>query len=349
MHKTVATNALSYRALSFSEIGSISLVEKIQRPLAAGQIRLRVLGTGICGSDIHGIAGSTGRREIGQVMGHETSGVVTEVADKEDAWLIGRFGVLNPVVSCGACPWCANGLAHVCQKVWIIGVDPSVDATFADEAIIPRPSFVPMNSLNDPTLGALAEPLAVGFHAASQADISLGASVLVVGGGPIGQACALGAKALGAESVTVVEPNPYRAEIVRRLGFAVVEPEMSDEDIAKVCGGTPNVVIDAVGSTETVSRALSLSRIHGAVVLVGMASPSVTIPSYLLSTRERVLRGSYCYSPESFTRAANWLGENELLASQIVDLRVSLEDAPLVIGQLVAGRTTINKAVIVPS
>lgn len=323
------------------------VVDKERRALAPGQVRIDVLATGICGSDIHGIAGHTGRREVGQIMGHETCGVVIEVAEDVPSEMIGRFGAINPVMSCGECVWCQSGQEQVCREVWILGVEPDIDAAFAEEVVVPLTSFVPINGLEDSALGALVEPLAVGFHAARQAAIDSNSRVLVIGAGPIGQASALGAQALGCASPVLIEPAPARRSVVEELGLSVLDSQLPDDDIINELGGLPNVVIDAVGATATLNRAVVMSDVRAEIVLVGMASPDVQVPAYEISTKERRVAGSYCYSRRSFEAAARWLEANQSKALKILDSRIDIDQAPDVVRGLAVGNHDLNKAVIV--
>ena len=337
----------TFRALCFTGPEHTEVVTRQVSELPPGHVRLRVIATGICGSDIHGISGHNGRREFGQVMGHESSVAVIEVADDVAPGLLGKVGALNPLVPCRDCRMCDAGNDHVCEDLWVIGVRPDVDATFAEEAVVPATNFVPLEGLNDQVLAALVEPLAVGFHAAGQAEVKEGDYVLVIGGGPIGQAAALGAKFRGAENVVVIEPNPHRATLLGRLGFLVADPSLADEQIVALLGGLPHAVIDAVGSSQTVARGLEMSFVKGSVVIVGMADPEITVPAYALTTRERSIMGSYCYSPHSFQTAATWLANNEEIAARLIDARISLDEAPQVIKELIRGAGEISKAVIV--
>lgn len=343
----LASPAAEYRALEFSRPGHVAVVSRATRALGKGEIRIDVTATGVCGSDIHGIEGGTGRREIGQVMGHESCGVVTEVGPGVDKEMIGTFGAINPVVSCGACDWCEGGQQQVCRSVWILGVRADIDAAFAEEVVVPSEAFVPLNGLDDRVLGSLVEPLAVGFHAVKQAHLTDSSRVLVIGAGPIGQAAALGANHSGCGRLIVLEPNEARRAVASGLRIETCDSELTDEEVLAHLGGRPNVVIDAVGASATLNRALALSEPRAEIVLVGMAQPDIALPAYSVSTGERRIFGSYCYSRNSFLSAAHWLETNQETASRMLDKRVPIEEAPGVIHEMAMGNLKSNKAVIV--
>jgi threonine dehydrogenase-like Zn-dependent dehydrogenase len=198
---------------------------------------LQVVATGICGSDIHGLAGATGRRESGQVMGHETVGRVVEVgADVDDDWL-GALATVNPVVSCGSCAACLACEEQQCEQSWVLGVRPDVDGAFAERITVPARNVVRLPESMTPEHGALVEPLAVGYHALVRAAPRPDDTVLVIGGGPIGQAAALAARRVGVRRVLVSEPNPARASILQRLGVRVVDPGVAGRRGTAGAGG----------------------------------------------------------------------------------------------------------------
>lgn len=347
LSKLVKSPEPEYRALEFSRPGYVAVVSRATRALSSGEVRIDVTATGVCGSDIHGIEGGTGRREIGQVMGHESCGVVTEVGPGVNKEIIGTFGAINPVVSCGACDWCEEGQQQVCRSVWILGVKADIDAAFAEEVIVPAEAFVPLNGLKDRVLGSLVEPLAVGFHAAKQAQLTDSSKVLVIGAGPIGQAAALGAKHFGCGRLIVLEPNEARRAVASGLSIETYDSELEDDEVVDRLGGSPDVVIDAVGASITLNRALALAQPRAEIVLVGMAQPDVALPAYAVSTGERRIFGSYCYSHDSFLSAARWLESHQDTAIRMLDKRVPIEEAPEVIHELAMGNLESNKAVIV--
>ena len=138
--------------------------------LVAGQVRLEVIATGICGSDLHGLAGDTGRREIGQVMGHETVGRIVELGAGVHGHDIGDIVVVNPVMGCGQCRACSSGQSQRCSDGWVLGVRADVDGAFAEQLIVSAAALVGLPAGMEPWHGALVEPLAVGYHAVMRGE-----------------------------------------------------------------------------------------------------------------------------------------------------------------------------------
>ena len=247
------------------------------------QVVLKVAATGICGSDIHGYTGRTGRRHPGQIMGHETAAWVHALAGGRAASTeagtsasaagglrAGQLVAVNPVIGCGRCPRCRAGQAHVCAGRKVIGVNPEIPSGFAEYLAAPAANLVPLAGTMSGIAGALVEPLAVGYHDAVRGGCGPADRVLVIGGGPIGQACAIAARRLDAQ-VMISEPNLGRRALLSRLGFsAVIDPGPDSAALTEAADGQVNLVLDAVGSSASLRAATRVSAPQGRIVLVGM-------------------------------------------------------------------------------
>lgn len=326
-------------------------VEERDDPEPSGhEVVVRIEATGICGSDFHGFTGTTGRRQAGQIMGHETVGYVEAVGPDVDDLPLGTLVTVNPVLSCDRCDVCARGDEQSCPHRTVIGVAPEVSAAFAEKMLVRRSNVVPLDPSLNPEIGALVEPLAVGYHAASRGGCGPDDKVLIVGGGPIGQACLLACRRLGATSVVVSDVKPERRRLCETLGARTVDPAAGDlaAQVAEALGGAATLAIDAVGLTPTLRDALTASELAARVVLVGMGAQQVEIPAYAVSTGERTIIGSFCYSRRDFADTARWVGETDVDLSQLVDGRVGLEDAEAAFTALARGTTADSKILVFP-
>jgi threonine dehydrogenase-like Zn-dependent dehydrogenase len=187
-------------------------VEERPDPQAGpGGVVVEVIATGICGSDFHGYSGKTGRRHPGQVMGHETVGRVRELGTDVEGFAVGQLVTVDPVMSCSPCPACLSGQEHWCSQRVVLGVTPEIPAAFAERVAVPASNIVPLPEHMPEELGALVEPMAVGYHAVRRGQPSPDDRVLVIGGGPIGQACLLAARRLGVQFVALSDIGFHRA------------------------------------------------------------------------------------------------------------------------------------------
>lgn len=335
------------------DFGDLRVVTRPTPQPMEGEALVRTVATGICGSDLHGYTGQNGRREPGQVMGHETVGEVVALGPRPHGAThppgvgVGDIVVLNPNLSCGLCRRCLAGTPQLCQHRRVIGVDPGISAAFAQHFRAPTANLVPFAG---PALGgSLVEPLAVGYHAAVRGDAGNAETVLVVGGGPIGQAVALGARRLGASTVLVSEVSPARRALVERLGFVAIDPraeQVSDVVAGVTHGEGADVAVDAVGAGTTLTTALSAARAGARVVLVGMETPSLEVPGYEISTVERELIGSFCYTPEHFRSTAAWAERNGEILSALISRVVPLDAAPGAFAALADGSDDSSKVIV---
>lgn len=330
------------RALVFNGPWDMTVEERPDPAATAADETLQILATGICGSDLHGYTGENGRRHPGQVMGHETVGRLLSGSEA------GALVTVNPVIGCGSCSACRAGQSQRCPARRVIGVTADISAAFAELMAAPAPNVHRLGEAIEPTLGALVEPLAVGYHAARRALTTADDRVLVVGGGPIGQAAAVALWRLGHEHVVVSEPSTGRRALLGSLGVDCVDPASGGlADLAAAhLGGRPTVVIDAVGCTDTLSASLEASDLGARIVLVGMHTPTVSVPAYAISTEERTVIGSFCYSNDDFASTAEWVGSTSLPLDRLIDDQVPMDDAPAAFDGLARGSIVASKVLV---
>lgn len=313
-----------------------------------GEVLVRVTATGVCGSDIHGYTGENGRRHPGQVMGHETVGRVHSVGAGVDL-AAGTTVTVNPVIACGECPSCRAGAEQTCLHRRVIGVSPDIVSAFAEYMVVPAKNVVTLPDSMPEEYGALVEPLAVGYHAARRGGCG-DDRVLVIGAGPIGQACALAARRLGVAEVVVSEPSQARRDAVAALGARTIDPTSCQVgvEVARMLGEPATLVLDAVGSSRSLADATASSALGARIVLVGMAAPTVELAAYAFSTEERTLVGSFGYSAHEFRETAEWVGQAPDELSRLIDRRVDLQDAPAVFRELGEDASKVSKVLVFP-
>jgi Alcohol dehydrogenase GroES-like domain len=161
------------RALVLRDYYDISVEERPDPVPGSGQAVVEVIATGICGSDFHGYSGENGRRHPGQIMGHETVGRVRELGVDVAGLTVGQLVTVNPVMSCHACPACLSGQEQWCPRRVVFGVAREIPAAFAERFAVPASSIVPLPEDMPEELGALVEPMAVGYHAVRRGQLFL--------------------------------------------------------------------------------------------------------------------------------------------------------------------------------
>ena len=315
------------KALRLEEIGRLEVVDLPDPQPAPGEVRLRIIATGICGSDIHGFTGDNGRRHPGQVMGHESVARIDALGEGVDGFSVGDLATFNPVVVPASEVDAFAGREQMAPGKHVIGVARDVISSFAQLITVPARNVVPLPAAMPVELGALIEPLAVSVHAVRRAGVRAGDRVLVAGGGPIGQSVVLALQMIGVERIVVTELSASRRDLVTRLGAAAIDAAGADvvERIHAALDGAADVAIDAVGVEPTLRTSLQATRLGGTVCLVGMGAPRLMLDAFLVSTEERVIVGSFTYAAQDFRDAAEWIGQAPPQAAELISKVVPLE------------------------
>lgn len=331
------------RSLAYTGPWSMELTEGPDPQPPADWVVVDVIATGICGSDAHGFTGETGRRIGGQVMGHETVGRLRETLG---ALPRGSLVTINPQIGCGRCEACLRGERQMCPELRVLGVDPGLPGSFADAVAVPEGNVVPLGETTSIAHGALIEPLAVGFHAVMRGIPHVNDRVVVIGGGPIGQAAALGARRAGIGAVLVSEPLAERREMLQQLGFTVTAPDELATAVADQLGAAATLVIDAVGVEATLQDAVDIAAPGARIVLVGMGTRELLLRPYGFSGYERSLIGSYCYSDEHFRSTAEWVAQGRPELDLLIDRMLPLEEGPRAFDEVARGTSGANKTLL---
>jgi 2-desacetyl-2-hydroxyethyl bacteriochlorophyllide A dehydrogenase len=269
------------RAIVFDGVGGVALAEapppELEHPTDA---LVRVTMAGICGTDLHVVAGHFKGVERGAVIGHEFVGDVIAVGSGVTQIKIGDHVVASDFTACGHCRWCARGDHWECPERAFFGTGESfgpplsgaqaeiVRAPFADTTLAKAPSGV-----SDEAALLVTDNLATGWAAVERSRLEPGESVAVIGGGAVGQLANLAAQAAGAGAVVVVEPNEARRAFARANGALPAHPGEARDLIGRLTEGDgADVVIEAVGAASTLTSALEIVRKRGRVVSVGAHS-----------------------------------------------------------------------------
>ncbi len=296
---------MTMKALVLKEYGKL-VYEDVPRPeIAADEVLVKVEACGICGSDVHGLDGSTGRRQPPLTMGHEASGVVAEAGPAVRGWTVGDRVTFDSTIYRLDDWYTRRGLYNLSDGRMVLGVSPGEyrrDGAFAEFLAVPQHVLYRVPPGVSFEQAAMTEPVAVATHAVSLTPIGPGDAAVVVGAGMIGLCLVQVLRAAGCARVFAVEPEAERRELARRLGADTVLDPRGD-DVARVVaqateGRGADVAFEAVGIAETVRTAIEAVRRGATVTLVGNQSPSAEIPLQAVVTRQLRLQGSYAIAGE---------------------------------------------------
>jgi len=264
-----------------------------------GQVLLRPELVGVCGSDLHLFNGHLPAAEHGGslfpvIQGHEVCAVIEELggARSSSGLSVGDRVAVWPLTSCGSCYPCSIGRASVCDAFELIGVH--TDGGLAEQLVVAADHVFPVGDL-DASLGAFVEPMAVAVHAVERSRLGAGENAVVLGGGPIGQACMLAAKAKGAR-VLLSEPVAARRERALALGAdQVTDPSDLVARSRDFAGGGVPVVLDTTGVPAVLRSAIEIVASAGRIVVVGISGADAPVPLGPFTGKEFDLLGSSCH------------------------------------------------------
>ncbi len=249
------------------------------RPLQDDEVLVQVEACGVCGTDVHIVEG-TARSTPPVVLGHEYSGVVTDVAKGVTGIAIGDHVAVDPNISCGTCFFCRRGLVHLCENLRALGVDR--DGGMAEYCIVPWKQVYILPQTMIPELAAFIEPVSCAIHGVDMAKIKAGDTVVIIGGGTIGLIMLQLVRHAGAAWVIVIEPLHHKRVLANEIGADVVlNPTEVDVrsaiiDVTKVGA---DVVIECVGKTSTAEKSAELVRRGGLVEFFGVCPAGRKFPS----------------------------------------------------------------------
>jgi L-iditol 2-dehydrogenase len=326
-------------------------LEERPDPVAgSGEVVVAVRASGICGSDVHGFVGATGRRRIGVVMGHEATGQVIDIGPDVARARVGDRVVLRSILPCGVCDRCRHGQPNICLDRRGLGMH--LEGANAERIVVPEALLVPLPDSVGYEEGSLVEPLAVAMHAVSITPFGRRDDVVIVGAGPIGLLTLLAARRRGARTIIVTDRDAHRLDVARRLGADVAINVAEIDAVAAVMDATngrgADAVLEAVGIGPTVAQSLAVARPGGQVTWVGNSAPEVPLPMQALVTRELTVRGAYGYVDE-FVGAVEALAEGQIDASSIIERVAPLAEGEALFKELAASSLAAVKVVLTPA
>lgn len=339
------------KALLLSEYRHLELTDLATPQPSPGEVLLRVAACGICGSDVHGYDGSSGRRIPPIVMGHEAAGVVAAVGEGVRGLSEGDRVTLDSTVYCGECANCLRGDINLCDRREVLGVscgDYRRAGAFAEFVSVPARIIhrLPHNLRFEDA--ALLEAVAVALHAVSLVTIAPGSTALVVGAGTIGLLLQQALRVAGCSRVFVADPDRTRLVLSQKLGATETVSENAVERISGLTKGVGvDLVVEAVGKTESIATSIDCVRKGGTVVLVGNITPEVKIPLQKVVSRQLRLQGS-CASAGEYPRAIELMSRGEIQVKPLITAVAPLAEGPQWFERLYAREPNLMKVVLTP-
>jgi 2-desacetyl-2-hydroxyethyl bacteriochlorophyllide A dehydrogenase len=296
------------------------------------EVLVKVKAVGICGSDIHGYEGKTGRRTPPMIMGHEFSGVVEKAGSGVKNVKAGDRVVVFPYTTCGHCSFCQTDVVNQCPEKKFFGVF-AVNGAMAQYISARSDLLFPLPDGTEYAHGALAEPLSVSARTVSKAAIRPESTVTIFGAGTIGLMCLILSKALKPKYTVVVDLMESRLRLARELGADYTFNPKKDDPARFVNGelrGGTSVVIEAVGIDKTVQQSIQWAMRGGKVVIVGLSQRMMALDMHEIVNKEVKIEGSFLYDRREFQDVLKQLRALKPSLDKMISLTAPLsEGVPL--------------------
>ena len=349
-----------------------------------GEVLVKVRACGICGSDIHGMDGRSGRRQMPIVMGHEAAGDIIAVGEGVENWQVGQRVTFDSTEYCGECEECQRGYVNLCANRKVLGVSPGTyrrHGCFAERIALPTRILYPLPDTLSYEKAAFAEPVSIALHAVNLADgievgeafsgeeagcgdeacagcdshahgeTATGGTAVVVGAGLIGLLVLQALKARGWERVIAVDLDDRRLELARELGAAETfnaKQEGLAEQLRAICGGDgADASFEVVGAAAPLDLAIRCVRKGGQVILVGNLQPQTPFPLQEVVTRQITLKGS-CSCAGEYPEAVRRIQDGSIRVEPLLSAVVPLAEGEGWFQRLYDNKEGLMKVVLVP-
>ena len=317
------------KAIEISHSQELNIID-VEKPQALGpeEVLLRLAYVGFCGSDLNTFLGRNGMALNPVIPGHEVGAVIEAVgANVPEGLRPGMTVTCNPYTNCGKCASCRNGRVNACQHNETLGVQRN--GAMKEYIVLPWEKVIPAGLLTPKTC-ALVEPMSVGFHAVSRAQVTDIDVVLVIGCGMVGMGAVVRSAMRGA-TVVAADLDDSKLELAREMGAAYTintKTEDVHQRLLDITGGFgPDVVIEAVGSTPTYQMAVDEVAFTGRVVCIGYAKAEVSFETKYFVQKELDIRGSRNAMPQDFRAVIHYLERGTCPIDKLITRVIQPEEA----------------------
>jgi 2-desacetyl-2-hydroxyethyl bacteriochlorophyllide A dehydrogenase len=316
------------KAIQITGERQMQIVDVPEQEMKAGDVMIRLQYVGFCGSDLNTYLGRNPMVKLPVIPGHEVGAVIEAVGSEVPEGLKpGMVVTVNPYTNCGKCASCRNARPNACQHNETLGVQRN--GSMRERLVLPWEKVIPAGLLT-PRECALVEPMSVGFHAVSRAQVTDSDVVLVIGCGMVGMGAVVRSALRGA-TVIAADIDDEKLQLAREMGASYTLNTKTDDVNARLLemtsGFGPDVVIEAVGSTPTYQMAVDVVAFTGRVVCIGYAKSEVSFQTKYFVQKELDIRGSRNALPQDFRAVIHYMERRTCPVDRLISSEVTPEEA----------------------
>ena len=306
----------------------MQIVDVPEQEMKAGDVMIRLQYVGFCGSDLNTYLGRNPMVKLPVIPGHEVGAVIEAVGREVPEGLKpGMVVTVHPYTNCGKCASCRNARPNACQHNETLGVQRN--GSMRERLVLPWEKVIPAGLLT-PRECALVEPMSVGFHAVSRAQVTDSDVVLVIGCGMVGMGAVVRSALRGA-TVVAADIDDEKLQLAREMGASYTLNTKTDDVNSRLLemtsGFGPDVVIEAVGSTPTYQMAVDVVAFTGRVVCIGYAKSEVSFQTKYFVQKELDIRGSRNALPQDFRAVIHYMERRTCPVDRLISSEVTPEEA----------------------
>jgi L-iditol 2-dehydrogenase len=320
------------KSLVLEKYNEFTLRETEIPELKPGWVLIKVEACGICGSDVHGMDGSTGRRQPPVIMGHEAAGTIYKVAPDVSGWKTGDRVTFDSTISCGECFYCKRGELNLCENRRVLGVscdDYRQNGAFAEFVAVPARILYSIPENISFEQAAMIEAVSVAVHATQISLVKANDTAVVIGCGMIGLLCIQALKAANCGKVIAIDQIDEKLKLAAKLGADLTINSTDSDLIHQVLNETENrgadIVFEVVGIEPTVNLAIDCTRKGGTVTLIGNLSPEIKFPLQKVVTRQLKVQGS-CASAGEYPLCLELIASGKIKVDPLISKVAPLEE-----------------------
>ncbi len=342
------------KALVLQEYKKFAIEDLPQPSLQPGEVLVRVRACGICGSDVHGMDGSTGRRIPPLVMGHEAAGEIAAVGPGVTQWKVGDRITMDSTVYCGECWYCKRGEVNLCENRQVLGVscgDYRRQGAFAEYVAVPQRILYRLPEKITFEQAAMVEAVSVAVHAIERTPLPPKANAVVVGTGMIGLLVVQALRVAGCAQIIAIDLDEERLQLARKLGATATFKADTKDLPAQIQAMTDKRGADAafevVGLTGPLKTAVDCVRKGGTITLVGNLKPQVDMPLQAVVTRQLTLIGT-CASAGEYPKCLDLIASGQINVTDFISATPPLAEGAQWFNRLHAGEKGLMKVLLKP-